>query len=85
MQDTKSKEAECRKTTLNNANAMGLQYRITANDLGKVKFLFNFTSEEDLMYVLQKGPFHYNYCMFVLVTWELVVGTEIRTVDFRLN
>ncbi|CAF2056442.1 unnamed protein product [Brassica napus] len=42
----------------------GLQDRITVNDLGKGKFLFNFTTEEDLMFVLQKGPFHYNYFMF---------------------
>ncbi|KAF2570881.1 hypothetical protein F2Q70_00003109 [Brassica cretica] len=54
----------------------GLQDRITANDLGKGKFLFNFTTEEDLMSVLQKGPFHYNYCMFVLVRWEPVVHDD---------
>ncbi|CAN7029900.1 unnamed protein product, partial [Brassica oleracea var. botrytis] len=54
----------------------GLQDRITANDLGKGKFLFNFTTEEDLMYILQKGPFHYNYCMFVLVRWEPVVHDD---------
>ncbi|CAG7862444.1 unnamed protein product [Brassica rapa] len=39
----------------------GLQDQITANDLGKGKFLFKFTNEEDLKSVLQKGPFHYNY------------------------
>ncbi|CAN6843349.1 unnamed protein product, partial [Brassica oleracea] len=50
----------------------GLQDRITANDLGKVKFLFNFTNEEDLMSVLQKGPFHYNYCMFVLIKYDML-------------
>ncbi|CAN6868256.1 unnamed protein product [Brassica oleracea] len=54
----------------------GLQDRITVNDLGKRKFLFNFTTEEDLMSVLQKGPFHYNYCMFVLVRWEPVVHDD---------
>ncbi|KAF3548307.1 hypothetical protein DY000_02008667 [Brassica cretica] len=54
----------------------GLQDRITANDLGKGKFLFNFTTEEDLMSLLQKGPFHYNYCMFVLVRWEPVVHDD---------
>ncbi|KAF3590840.1 hypothetical protein DY000_02022881 [Brassica cretica] len=54
----------------------GLQDRITANDLGKGKFLFNFTTEEDLMSILQKGPFHYNYCMFVLVRWEPVVHDD---------
>lgn len=51
----------------------GLQDRITANDLGNGKFLFNFSTEENLMSVLQKGPFHYNYCMYVLVRWEPIV------------
>ncbi|CAF1751095.1 hypothetical protein Bca4012_044239 [Brassica carinata] len=45
----------------------GLEDRITAIDLGNGKFLFNFSSEEDLNSVLRKGPFHYNYCMFVLL------------------
>ena len=49
-----------------------LQNRITANDLGNGKFLFNFESEEDLEYVLQQGPFHYNFCMFVLVRWGMM-------------
>lgn len=51
----------------------GMQDLITANDLGNGRFLFNFTSEEDLKSVLSKGPFHYNYCMFVLVRWEPIV------------
>lgn len=45
----------------------GLQDLITANDLGNGKFIFNFTSEEDIKAVLSQGPFHYNYYMFVLV------------------
>lgn len=53
-----------------------LQDRITANDLGNGKFLFNFESEEDLQYVLQQGPFHYNFCMFVLVRWEPIVHDD---------
>ncbi|KAF3526925.1 hypothetical protein F2Q69_00047670 [Brassica cretica] len=52
------------------------KHRITTNDLGNGKFLFNFTTEEDLMLVLQKGPFHYNYCMFVLVRWEPIVHDD---------
>lgn len=51
----------------------GMQDLITANDLGSGRFLFNFTSEEDLKSVLSKGPFHYSYCMFVLVRWEPIV------------
>lgn len=54
----------------------GLQERITANDLGNGKFLFNFTSEEDLKYILSLGPFHYNFCMFVLVRWEPMVHDD---------
>ncbi|WZZ88817.1 hypothetical protein YC2023_117396 [Brassica napus] len=54
----------------------GLEDRITAIDLGNGKFLFNFSSEEDLNSVLRKGPFHYNYCMFVLVRWEPIVHDD---------
>lgn len=50
--------------------------KITANDLGNGKFLFNFTTEEDLKYVLSQGPFHYNFCMFVLVRWEPIVHDD---------
>lgn len=54
----------------------GMQDRITANDLGNGKFLFNFTSEEDIKAVLSQGPFHYNYCMFVLVRWEPIIHDD---------
>lgn len=54
----------------------GMQDRITANDLGNGRFLFNFTLEDDLNLVLSKGPFHYNYCMFVLVRWEPVIHDD---------
>ncbi|KAF3513964.1 hypothetical protein F2Q69_00010079 [Brassica cretica] len=54
----------------------GLADRITANDLGNGKFLFNFTNEEDLNYVAAKGPFHFNFCMFVLVRWEPIVHDD---------
>ncbi|KAL0676576.1 hypothetical protein Bca4012_004557 [Brassica carinata] len=53
-----------------------MQDRITANDLGNGKFLFNFASEEDLQAVLNQGPFHYNFCMFVLVRWEPIVHDD---------
>lgn len=39
----------------------GVQDRVTANDLGNGRFVFNFTSEEDLNAILSKGQFHYNY------------------------
>ncbi|KAL0667059.1 hypothetical protein Bca4012_029763 [Brassica carinata] len=54
----------------------GLADKITANDLGNEKFLLNFTSEEDLNFVLRQGPFHYNFCMFVLVRWEPIVHDD---------
>lgn len=54
----------------------GMQDKITANDLGNGKFLFNFTSEEDINTVLRQGPFHYNFCMFVLVRWEPIVHDD---------
>lgn len=54
----------------------GLSERITANDIGNVKFLFNFLTEEDLNSVLRQGPFHYNFCMFVLVRWEPIVHDD---------
>ncbi|CAG7901579.1 unnamed protein product, partial [Brassica rapa] len=47
--------------------------KISACDLGNGRFLFNFDNEEDLNSVLSLGPFHDNYCMFVLVRWEPVV------------
>ncbi|KAF8114094.1 hypothetical protein N665_0042s0016 [Sinapis alba] len=54
----------------------GMEERVTANDLGNWKFLFNFTSEEDLNSVLRQGPFHFNFCMFVLVRWEPIVHDD---------
>ena len=54
----------------------GLAERITANDLGTGKFLFNFSNMGDLNYVMAKGPFHYNFCMFMLVRWEPIVHDD---------
>ncbi|RID79693.1 hypothetical protein BRARA_A02408 [Brassica rapa] len=53
-----------------------MQDKITANDLGNGKFLLNFATEEDLLSVLRQGPFHYIFCMFVLVGWETVVHDD---------
>ncbi|KAG2282796.1 hypothetical protein Bca52824_054016 [Brassica carinata] len=50
--------------------------RITANDLGNGKFLLNFTTEDELNSVLRQGPFHFNFCMFVLVRWEPIVHDD---------
>ena len=54
----------------------GMEDRITANDLGNGKFLLNFTTEDELNFVLRQGPFHFNFCMFVLVRWEPVVHID---------
>ncbi|RID52602.1 hypothetical protein BRARA_G00054 [Brassica rapa] len=54
----------------------GLEDRITANDLGNGKFLLNFSTEEELNSVLRQGPFHFNFCMFVLVRWEPIVHDD---------
>ena len=54
----------------------GVQDRVMANDLGNRKFLFNFSSEEDIQDVLSQGPFHYNFCMFVMVWSEPIVHDE---------
>ncbi|KAJ4917282.1 Uncharacterized protein Rs2_02832 [Raphanus sativus] len=54
----------------------GLAERITANDLGNGNFLFNFESEDDIKHVLRQGPFHFNFCMFVLVRWEPIVHDD---------
>ncbi|KAJ4910363.1 DUF4283 domain-containing protein [Raphanus sativus] len=71
----------------------GMAERITANDLGNGKFLLNFTTEDDLKYALRQGPFHFNFCMFVLVRWEPIVHDDypwiipfwVRLVGFPLH
>lgn len=58
------------------SNQWGMQDRNKANVLGNGRFLFNFTSKDDLNAVLRKEPVHYNYSMFVLVRWEPVVHDD---------
>lgn len=53
-----------------------MQDCIIATELGNGRFLFNFNNEEDMLNILKQGPFHYNYFMFVLVRWELVVDED---------
>ncbi|CDY24278.1 BnaC03g42510D [Brassica napus] len=54
----------------------GMEDRITANDLGNGNFLLYFTTEDDLNSVLLHGPFHFKFCMFVLVRWEPIVHDD---------
>lgn len=64
----------------------GMSEKITAYDLGNGRFLFNFDNEEDLKSVLEQGPFHYNFSMFVLVRWEPVVVDDYPLViPFRIH
>uniref|UniRef100_M4FCU6 Uncharacterized protein n=1 Tax=Brassica campestris TaxID=3711 RepID=M4FCU6_BRACM len=42
------------------------------------QFLFNFENKEDLNSFLSQGPFHHNFCMFVLVCWEPVINDNAR-------
>lgn len=45
-----------------------MEERITANDLGNGKFIFNFSSEEDLQEVLSKGLSITTFvCLFLCV------------------
>ncbi|WZZ59524.1 hypothetical protein YC2023_059631 [Brassica napus] len=46
------------------------------NDLGNGKCLLNFTTEDELNSVLRQGPFHFNFCIFVLVRWEPIVHDD---------
>ena len=54
----------------------GMEDRITANDLGNGKVLLNFSLEDDLNSVLRQFPFHFNFCMFVLVRWKPTVHDD---------
>ncbi|KAJ4894644.1 hypothetical protein Rs2_21438 [Raphanus sativus] len=50
-------------------------------------------TEDDLNSVLRQGPFHFNFCMFVLVHWEPIVHDEypwiipfwVRLIGFPLH
>ncbi|KAH0872558.1 hypothetical protein HID58_069920 [Brassica napus] len=82
MADLKSKgilyEDDDEPIRLTDQDGVIKEFRMSliANYLGNGKFLFNFSCEEDLKSVLRKGPFHYNYCMFVLVRWEPILHDD---------
>lgn len=61
------KKQDVEKLIISMPTQWGVQDRVMANDLGNRKFLFNFSSEEDIQDVLSQGPFHYNFFMFVMV------------------
>ncbi|RID72174.1 hypothetical protein BRARA_C04079 [Brassica rapa] len=51
-----------------------LEGRMTGRELGPEKFQMKFESEEDLLSVLNKGPYHYKKWMILLQRWEPVVS-----------
>ncbi|KAL0754778.1 hypothetical protein Bca101_092446 [Brassica carinata] len=51
-----------------------LEGRVMGRDLGLDKFQFSFESENDLIQVLEKGPYHYKIWMLLLQRWEPIVS-----------
>ncbi|KAL0710798.1 hypothetical protein Bca4012_017776 [Brassica carinata] len=51
-----------------------LEGRVTGRDLGPEKFQIKFESEDDLLSVLSKGPYHYKRWMLLLQRWEPTVA-----------
>lgn len=47
-----------------------LEGRIVGKELGREKFLFKFQTEEELLGVLAKAPFHFKRWMVVIQRWE---------------
>ncbi|KAJ4873322.1 Uncharacterized protein Rs2_45009 [Raphanus sativus] len=48
--------------------------RVTGRDLGPELFQFRFETEEDLLSVLRRGPYHYKRWMLILQRWEPVIS-----------
>ncbi|XP_010478967.1 PREDICTED: uncharacterized protein LOC104757886 [Camelina sativa] len=53
-----------------------LEEKVVGADLGQGVFQFNFEEEEDILSVLQNGPYHFNGWMVSLVRWELVISSS---------
>ncbi|KAL0853958.1 hypothetical protein Bca101_059110 [Brassica carinata] len=51
-----------------------LEGRVEGRDLGPELFQFHFESEEDLLSVLAKGPYHHKRWMLILQRWEPIVS-----------
>ncbi|XP_010447504.1 PREDICTED: uncharacterized protein LOC104730099 [Camelina sativa] len=53
-----------------------LEERVVGADLGQGVFQFNFEEEEDILPVLQNGPYHFDGWMVSLVRWEPVISSS---------
>lgn len=51
-----------------------MEGRVTGRVLGAESFQFRFQSEEDLLTILNKSPFHYKKWMLILQRWEPIVS-----------
>lgn len=70
------KKQEISKLIAKMPQQWGLEDNISADDLGNGHFLFRFETEEDFQSMLNQGPFHFNFWMFMLVRWEPLVHDE---------
>ncbi|KAL0873920.1 hypothetical protein Bca101_023625 [Brassica carinata] len=51
-----------------------LEGRVEGRDMGPERFQFRFESENDLLTVLAKGPYHHKKWMLILQRWEPVIS-----------
>lgn len=58
------------------AQVWNLEGRIEGRVLGLDKFQIKFRTEEDLLQVLEKGPYHYKRWMLLLQRWEPTVSDQ---------
>ncbi|XP_010514607.1 PREDICTED: uncharacterized protein LOC104790533 [Camelina sativa] len=52
-----------------------LEDKVVGADLGQGVFPFNFDDEEDILSVLQNGPYHFDGWMVSLVRWEPIISS----------
>ncbi|XP_019085370.1 PREDICTED: uncharacterized protein LOC104714873 [Camelina sativa] len=53
-----------------------LEEKVVGADLGQGVFQFNFEEEEDILSVLQNGPYHFDGWMVSLVRWEPIISSS---------
>ncbi|KAL0795072.1 hypothetical protein Bca101_066449 [Brassica carinata] len=63
-----------------------LEGRVQGRPLGADKFQFKFETEEDLLLVLRKGPYHYKKWMLLMQRWEPLVSPQFpSTISFWVH
>lgn len=63
-----------------------LEGRVHGRPLGVDKFQFKFETEEDMLLVLRKGPYHYKKWMLLIQRWEPIVSPQFpSTISFWVN